>query len=214
MNPLPRIPSARGTEPGVISPRTWDQLVESIAELDRRILSLRPKSSPEIKVRNLGSPEGYTLALARRSNAGPAAPGPCPFGRIYSQTTTSEEPVTTYHLRGGAVSAGPGVWNVFDHEIDCTTDGIFVLWVETDVVANEEDGLILPGLASSSVYGIGQGSVYPSQVLPTVESEAAGTSIVPLGSIQITDGIPTLEPSGCGSITVHHCPGSLTYTRG
>jgi hypothetical protein len=206
-----RPPKASGRKPGALHPDSWNKLLDYLYWLESVVQRITPSSSPDILPKS--GPGGTSYLLARRGGGGSAPKPPCPFGTLISTTTASEEPVTTYHLLGGAVTAGTGVWDVENYEIDVSEDGFFLLWVDTDVVANTSSGLILPGLASSTQSTIGQGASYPSQVLPTVASEGAGTSIVPLGYVVIEAGKPTLYPSGCGSIIIQHCPGSLTYSR-
>jgi hypothetical protein len=47
-----------------------------------------------------------------------------------------------------------------------------------------------------------------------VVSSGVGKIIVPIGKLTIDGGIAKLDAVGCGSITLDHCSGTLSYERG
>lgn len=135
---------------------------------------------------------------------------PCPFGEL---TAWSDAGTPKIGIKGGAVTVGADIFSVDDREINTASDGTFYAFLDTDVVANFADDVILSGFDSATQTTLEIAGSYPSQTLPTVANSASGRSIVPLGSIVISSGAVTFNPSGCGDVILSHCPGSLTYER-
>lgn len=66
---IPRIPRARGTEPGPVTPDSWNTLADAVHELEQRINGLIPSESPDIGWRR--SPHGgFTAWIKRRATGG------------------------------------------------------------------------------------------------------------------------------------------------
>jgi hypothetical protein len=65
MKPLPR---AKLGEPGTVSPKAWNLLVESIEEMQKKLSRITPKSSNDIIHR--ASTSGFTSHLKRRGGRG------------------------------------------------------------------------------------------------------------------------------------------------
>lgn len=200
-------PRASGTEPSLVHPSAWNEMLDYVAALEQIIRSIHPRSSPDILAKTISG--GTSYSLARRGKDVPVAP--CPFGRL---TTWLDGSTTITGIRGGAVTAGPNVFDVDNLAIDLDTPATFLVWLETAVTANEEDGLLLPGLSASVQTTMETGSSYPSQTIPTIASSGEGTSIVPLGSVTVAASVARFSPSACGDVTINHCPGALSYTRG
>lgn len=131
----------------------------------------------------------------------------CPFGVISAGPGANQASIS-----GGSVTAGPDLHDVQPHAISTATDGNSLVWLSVSVVANVQDGLVMPGLNSSSAPTWGEGASYPPQTIPTALSPS-GIAIVPIGSVTIAGGVATLAPTGCGSLIVNHCPGSLSASR-
>lgn len=130
----------------------------------------------------------------------------CPLGSI-SITGPTEATIS-----GSVVMAGPDLHDIPPHSISTAVDREELLWLDMDITANIEDGFLLPGIASTSAPTWGNGASYPPHTIPTSPS-AEGTAIIPIGYLVVAGGVPTLYPAGCGTVTVAHCPGSLTITR-
>lgn len=114
---------------------------------------------------------------------------------------------TTY-LRGGVVSAGPANHTISDFTL---TSGNYYVWLTVSIVANNEDGVLLPGIESSSSASISTGASYPSSVIPTA-STPNGTVIVPLGQVTNGSGSVDFAPHGkCSPVIISHCPGQVSY---
>jgi len=202
-----RPPRASGREPALVHPEAWNKLVDYCIQLEDVIRKIQPRSSPDVLV-NTGS-GGSIISLARRGKSSPS--GACPFGRL---KTWYVDAVLTTGIAGGPVSAGAYIFDVADYALDLGTPGTFYAWLETAVTANEDAGMLLPGFSSATQTTLEIGGAYPTQDIPTIASAGAGTSIVPLGVVVIAAGAAVFSPAGCGAVTLFHCPGSLTYSRG
>lgn len=115
-----------------------------------------------------------------------------------------------WFLTGGQVSGGEGNETIADINLGSVasppSDGTH-RWLSIGYTANVEDDVLLPGGEVTSA-SVSSGSSIPSNTIPTVSSPS-GTIRVSLGSW--SGGV--FVPSGCGNIQIHHCPGSLTYSR-
>lgn len=132
----------------------------------------------------------------------------CPFGTWRKASGTAGE------IIGGPLYAGSDVHDVEAYNIDLG-DRTKVVWISVEFTPREADGVLLSGIATSSAPTWNEEDSYPAQTIPTIESGYAtpGTAIVAIGTITVTGDIIKFEPAGCGSITVHHCPGSIYHTR-
>lgn len=148
----------------------------------------------------------------------------CPFGELTSIPDT--DPPETGIL-GGIIHCGDKNFAVPNKEINLASDGVTLIYLEIDVTANIDDAgeILLPGIETSSetdpatfwesdAWAAGPPATqYPDNTRPVV-STGIGKIIVPIGKLTIADGAATLEPVGCGNITISHCGGTLTAARG
>jgi hypothetical protein len=96
------------------------------------------------------------------------------------------------------------------------TDGEFLIWIEVGVTCNSEDDLPLPGLLTSTEPTWETGTLaggYPDTIQPD-GTTPTGTAIIAIGTLTVTDGLPSWEPAGCGNITLGYCPTNISITRG
>ena len=126
---------------------------------------------------------------------------------------TASKSGTTWTLRGGSITAGPDTHSVPDFTITFNpqVDESDLLWIEVSLVAVVEDGVLLPGIESSSGAQIMRGASYPSATLPTAASPA-GTAIIPLGQWSLASGSINWRADGpCSPVLVSHCLGQLSF---
>lgn len=139
----------------------------------------------------------------------PAASPPCPFGEII--TFEGDR-----YIRGGVVYGGDDNWNVADYLINLAADSDNLIWLEVGITANTEDSVLMPHLESCDEPTWESGAVaggYPSNTAPNITT-GVGTRIVPIGQLTVVDGAATLDPVGCGNITLGFCPpNNLSITR-
>lgn len=136
----------------------------------------------------------------------------CPFGEIVTYKVGN---TMTTGIRGGSLYAGSNVWNVANKDLNLEASGTYKVWLSISVEANFEDGVLTPGINTSSAPEWNQGAAsgaYPSQTIPTTD-EVTGTAIVALGILTIADGAASFEPESCGPIMINHCPGTLGNSR-
>lgn len=150
----------------------------------------------------------------------------CPFGGITRWTTgEGESAVTHTGIKGGLIYCGDQNWNMDPQELNLEAAGVWLVYFEIDVIANQDDDeqYILPGIKTGtepteySKLAWTEGTNYPDNTAPVVGT-GAGTIIVPLGKLTITDGgespgVASFEPAACGNITVTQCGGTLAHTR-
>lgn len=127
----------------------------------------------------------------------------CQFGQVFDDGGT-------YKLRGGTVYAGPAIHSIAHYAVP-TVDGTYKLWLAVTAEANEADGVLLPGIASSSAAVIDDGVSYPSNFVPTV-ADPDGDAIVALGEL-VVSGTGTVfdftaARSSCGAVVLGYCPGN------
>lgn len=189
-----------------VSASDHNALVATVAKLIDEVQSVTLHSSADISAKK--QPGGTYATLKRRPASSSPADSYCPFGEIITWTASE---TTLTGIRGGVLYAGDQVWNVPNKALTLSAAGTFLVWLEIGVTANIEDDVLLPGLETSTEpvwhqAAIGDG--YPSQTLPTAAS-ATGTVIVAIGELTILNAVATLFPTGCGTIVLDHCPGSL-----
>jgi hypothetical protein len=152
--------------------------------------------------------------LTYEDKAGPkkASGGLCAFGK-FNAVPDSDPPAKA--VSGGTIYAGPLVENMDPYEVDDSSDGTFVIWIEVDFIPISADGVLLSGIDSASTPTWGQGTSYPDQVAPTIVSGSptTGTAVVAIGVLTVMDGAASFVPSGCGDITITHCLGLVSHTR-
>lgn len=135
--------------------------------------------------------------------AGGGVPASGPFCTVFKAGAD-------WKLRGGVVSGGSTNETISDITIGTVgavpADGTFY-WLECEFTALSEEGILLPGGDLGTVTE-GNGSSLPDNVIPTGPSPS-GSIVIPLG--QWLGG--GFAPSGCGDISITHCPGTLAYSR-
>jgi hypothetical protein len=179
----------------------WNTMVDALAAR-----TPRPSATLEI----VSSSGGFSYRARQAAASTGAALSDCPFGQI---VTWVEDETLKTGIRGGVVYAGDKVWNVSNKELNLEATGTFLVWLEIGITANVGDGVLLPGLQTSTAPEWKQvgsdGGNYPSQTIP-IAPAGTGKVIVAIGLLTIKDGAAKLSPAGCGTIHVTHCPGSLT----
>lgn len=204
MNPPPK---KRPGQPVLAA--DWNTIIDALAAR-----TPRPGSGVEL----VATPSGFTFRIRSRGSGGGGSSGgaECPFGSITKWTEGEGEAATTKTgIRGGVVYAGDKVWNVEPQELNLAADGEFLVWLEVGVTANKEDGVLLPGLETSTEPDWMQGALsagYPDIEVPAADP-GTGKAILALGNLKIEDGSPTFAKTGCGNLRVTHCPGTLGHLR-
>ena len=181
----------------------WNQLIDALA-------ARTPRPSADLQV--VASSGGFTY----RSRETPAASTQKRYGHPFAEIINwIKDDKTVTGIRGGVVQAGNKVWNVPHMEINLEIEGDFLVWLTVEVLAYSEDGVVLPGLITSSmpevVYG-DPASGYPQQVVPTIENPT-GTAVVPIGELRIQKKSPSFTPAYYGSVQLSHCPGTILQYR-
>lgn len=201
---LVRPKKATGSTPGMLHPKTWNELIDYVEQLEEAVRRLQIESTSDILATIQSG--GTTLRLAKHSGSG-APPATGPFCRRYRVTV---DDITTLYLMGGSVSGGTGNITIDDIELailgEEPVDGTY-LWIEASFTAYTEDDVLLPG-GDVTAATTDSGTELPENVIPTFD-EPAGSVIVVLG--QWSNG--QFFPSACGNIFISHCLGSLTYSR-
>ncbi len=208
---------ASGSEPGLVSPQAWNALLDYVADLERRLKRFQPKNSPSIGF-NVG-PDGFT-ARVKRPTRGITKKTICPFGEII---TVKDDPIFTKAIRGGIAYAGDKNFNVPYRGIDLSTNGEWLIWLRIEVEVNRDDDeeIILPGIATSSETSPSsfwedgawsEGTQYPDNENPAV-ADGLGEIVIPIGKLTVEGGIARLEAVACGNIRVDQCAGILSHTR-
>lgn len=197
-----RLPSKK--RPGnPILAKDWNLLIDA---LEAR--TPRPSAGLEL----VFTSGGFAYRVRRSAAGGGVAGTPCPFGEII---TFKDGETNKTGIRGGVVYAGDKVWNVAHKALNLEASGTFKVYLEVGVTANVEDGVLLPGLKTSTApewKQVGGDGNYPDQDIPEAPS-GTGKAIIAAGLLTIEDETATFERAGCGAITITHCPGTLGHTR-
>ncbi|MEY4245953.1 MAG: hypothetical protein RLZZ245_3538 [Verrucomicrobiota bacterium] len=196
-----RLPSKKRSGHPILA-KDWNQLIEAIEART---------PCPGIGLELVFMASGFTYRV-RRSSALESGNQTvtCPFGEII---TFKEGETLKTGIRGGVVYAGDKVWDIEAKTISLSATGSYKVWLEIGVTAHAEDGVLLPGLKTSSEPVWKQSSAqYPSQTLPTAPA-GTGIAIVALGTLNIEDGKASFSRAACGSVRIDHCPGTLTHQR-
>lgn len=154
-----------------------------------------PKAGDNVRIAE--DLDGFTIHAA-----GGTAPASCYWGNVIEYSGD-------HFLSSGILQAGPDIYNVAPFTIPTGTDGTLYVWLSCDIVVNTEDGILLPGIASSSAPTWHSGAVYPSQTIPTAP-DGEGTAIIPIAEVIIAGGVPTADPAACSHLALTHCPGTLS----
>lgn len=207
-------PRASGNEPAKVHPVAWNKMRNYVMELEKLVLSIIPKSSPDIIHRS--SPGGVTSHLARRG--GGASSRVCPFGQIISVQDESY----TKAIMGGALLCGDQNFNVNYQGINLESDGTWLVEISlsgVDPATDDDDEIFLSGVITASgtptwnLVSYTGTENYTPNTNPSTPA-GTGTIVIPIGVLTITGGSPRLDPVACGMITVGQCAGILSHTRG
>lgn len=142
----------------------------------------------------------------------------CHFGEIITIEGTPD--VST--IRGGIIYCGDQNWSMDADAISLSPDGVWLVSIAVSVVVNTDDDgeILLPGIDTGTKPTGGwtrtswtAGTDYPDNTAPTIPT-GAGTIVIPIGKLTVASGVASLEAAGCGHITVGHCAGTLSHTRG
>ena len=180
----------------------WNTLIEALE-------ARTPRPSAGLDLISMSG--GFAYRVRQMGGGNGTIPGE-PFAEII---TWKDGETKKTGIRGGVVYAGDKVWNVDHKPLNLEASGTFKVDLEVGVTANVEDGVLLPGIKTSTapewmqVSGDGQ---YPNQTIPTAPA-GTGKAIIAIGILTIEDGAATLMPAGGGSIRIDHCPGTISHTR-
>ena len=143
-----------------------------------------------------------SVQVPRRGGGGGVATGP--FCKVFPDDTE-------WKLLGGTITGGDLTETIADILIGTVgsepVDGTFY-WLKCSYTGEVEDLVLLPGGDLTAVAAVGNGLVVPNNQIPTAATPAGFVYLV-LG--QWNGSVFT--PSGCGDVTLTHCPGSLSYSR-
>lgn len=196
------LPKASGRGPILVKPETWELMRRKLqdAQVDFDLRDFAVRQVGKRKVVSLLD-QGVDQVGGGSSNSATAGG----FCEIF------QDGEGDWFLRGGVVTAGVNSHQVDDFQFLASPDGEKLFWLEVAVVANVEDEVLMPGLASSTMPTVETGSAYAAAEMP-VAPTGEGTAIVPLGKVVITDGVPVFSPAGnCSPVQIGHCPGTLSY---
>lgn len=132
---------------------------------------------------------------------------PCPFGKVVRQEGVLK-------LVGGVVFVGETNLTLASIPLSTTANTGHWLYLSIVFTANHADNTLLPGVESIVSHTIAHGAV-PTNVLPTVD-QPDGTIRIPLGfytESTVSGRPPIFTPSGCGDVTIEHCPGTIGFSR-
>lgn len=126
---------------------------------------------------------------------------PCAFGYVYSDAGDMK-------LQGGVVTGGETNTTVPAITLDMESADYTYLWLEVDYTPNVADDVLLPGVENLTGVTTGDGPTMPGNTVPTIAA--------PTGKMHIALGYylnGKFLPSGCGNVTIGHCPGYPNYVR-
>ncbi len=149
-------------------------------------------------LREFQTPKGKILALDGELGGGAVN---CPLGSTLDDAGTLK-------LRGGSVTGGVSNETVSPITLATSVADGTHLWLRVDFTANNADDVLLPGVEEISSVTTGSGTTIPDNIIPTM-ADPTGRIYIDLGSYQGN----VFTPSGCGNVTLSHCPGSITYYR-
>lgn len=196
---------------GALSPAKWRALGEYLA-------SGTVRGGTGVRVRTVG---GKVILSAKRGRgSSTSAPADaCPFGEV---VTTPDSDPATKSISGGIIFCGDQTWNLDPQLLNLTAAGVWLVSIEVSCEVNRDDDgeILLPGVKTGTrptgdwtKTAWTTGTDYPDNTPPDA-STGNGTINIPLGKLTIADGAATFEKAGCGNITIEHCAGTLSHTRG
>jgi hypothetical protein len=129
MKSLPRLKRADGSDPGVIAPNTWNELCDILAEVDRRLNSLNPQSSPSVKIRQ--TQKGFTAWTTQSGAGGGRGKKFDHMWKVSSAGQSDDDPpVPLLNVTGGILTVQGTTVTVADNPtLSAGTDGFVCLKV-------------------------------------------------------------------------------------
>lgn len=189
----------------MISRETWQTLVARIEELEGIF------SSDDFETKQ--GPDGKQVRLKARKFTGGTSSSSCIFGEIITIPPV-ESGSAKKAIRGGVVTAGKKTWNVPPNELNLAASGEWLVWLEVSVTANNDSGVNIPGLDTSTAPSWEKRSVssgYPDTTQPN-STGTGGKAIIPIGKLTIADSSAKLDPARCGNVSVGFCPPNLSIS--
>ena len=187
----------------------WNMLLDALT-------ARTPRPSAGLELVSMSGGFAYRV---RQSSSGESSGGtPCPFGEIITWNVGT---IGKTGIRGGIVHCGDQNWNFDPQEVNPQADGVWLVSIGFEVEVNRDDDgeLLLPGVKTGTKptgnwtkTAWSAGTDYPENTAPDV-STGQGNLVLPIGKLTVSSGSVRLEPAGCGSFTINHCAGTLTYTR-
>jgi len=189
-----------------------------LAPIQSLDLSIPPVSVTAPQYMSDYSIDGFSTERNGQANGTTEGAG-CFFGRIITWTEGS---TTKTGIKGGILYCGDQNWNISPQELNLAVSGKWLVYLAVEVEVNTDDDgeLLLPNVKTGTKPTGDWGKLpwsttadYPDNDNPSIPS-GSGTINVPIGTLTIADGAATLDPAGCGNITITHCAGTLSHTRG
>jgi hypothetical protein len=127
-------------------------------------------------------------------------------------------------IRGGLVHSGDKHFNVPNYELILGTpiDKLVQLKLDVEVWRDDDNEILMPGVKTSSETDASTfwdlktwttGTDYDDDTPPDV-ADGIGSIVIPIGHLVIADGAATFSLVGCGHVTIGHCGGTLSHSRG
>ena len=191
----------------------WNTLIEALE-------ARTPRPSAGLELISVSGGFAYRV---RKSSASESSVGtPCPFGEITTWTEgTGEAAQKKTGIRGGVIHCGDQNWNFDPQEVNPDANGVWLVSIAVEAEVNRDDDgeLLLPGVKTGTKptgnwtkTPWSEGTDYPENTAPDVGT-GKGTIVLPIGKLTVNEGSISLEPAGCGAFMIHHCAGTLSYSR-
>ena len=206
---LPPLPRASGTDPGLITPATWNALLDYVAALGRRQSALIPQDSPDVGVSIESG--GFKSHLKRRPQVSDAMPPLWP--RFMPDPESSNHLVTVtpgvvydHATISGAAIATYGFSNQFD------SDGLkkFSITLGQCVYAHyyvDAEGAVLNASSYVPEIIVGAAGLAGTHYAPPIESSSgsAGDYYILLAQLEANDdGTYQITRSAAGDNISHY----------
>jgi hypothetical protein len=216
----PNLKKASGSEPGAVSPKAWNEVIDAIEGIYKALARFQPRNSASVRFKT--TPDGFT-AHASQSRGTAPTPLPCAFGEIID---IDDETAFTKGIRGGLLYAGDKNFDVPYHGINLATAGTWLIQLKLTVEANRDDDneILLAGIKTSPetdtatfwdaiAWTVGPPATqYDDNENPEV-ADGLGNIVIPIGKLVVASGAARFVPVACGNITVAHCAGILSHSR-
>jgi len=207
-----RPPRASGREPSLLSPESWNKLVDYCVQLEDAIRQIYPRSSPDILV-SVGS-GGAISSLARRSKTLSSA---CPLAPLL----TKSEGTWYLYIREGfsgnldptfaASPIGPA-----NQQTITTTTSLYLKVTWTPASDYDADlplyWMIAGGTHVSSDFILS--ATLPANTAAEIDPDTGtatnGVYHFLWATIDVTSGVATLPAKRCGNHQFEFCPGTLS----